>query len=108
MPRSGRRTLSRKGETDQEMDDETLLRRAEQTLAEIDRSTGLINEHAEVLAALRIRLFGAPKKSLDDAIKAAGELKGRRRLEELEPPKPRGSLEEAFKMPKKSREWPTS
>jgi hypothetical protein len=89
------------------MDDERLLRLAEQTLAEIDRSTGLIDEHAEVLAALRIRLFGAPKKSLDDAIKAAGELKGRKRLEDLEPPRPRSSLEDVFKMPEKKKEWPS-
>lgn len=89
------------------MDDERLLRLAEQTLAEIDRTSGLIDEHAEVLAALRLRLFGASRKSLDDAIKAAGELKGRRRLEELDMPKPRGSLEDAFKMPDKKKQWPT-
>ncbi|HEX2258185.1 MAG TPA: hypothetical protein VHJ40_00375 [Actinomycetota bacterium] len=89
------------------MDDERLLRLAEQTLAEIDRSSGLIDEHAEVLAALRLRLFGVSRKSLDDAIKAAGELKGRRRLEDLDVPKSRGSLEDAFKMPEKKKEWPT-
>jgi hypothetical protein len=89
------------------MDDDKLLRRAEQTLSEIDRTTGLIDEHAEVLASLRIRLFGAPRQSLEDAMKAAGELRGKKRLEDLEAPKSRGSLDEAFKMPEKKKEWPS-
>ncbi len=87
-------------------EDEKLLRRAEQALSEIDRTTGLIDEHAEVLAALRIRVFGAPKKSLDEVLKAAGELKGKKKLEDLDVPKRKTSLEDAFKMPEKKRDWP--
>lgn len=87
-------------------DDEQLLRRAEETLTEIDRSGGLIDEHAAFLAALRIRLFGAPKQTLDDVFKAAGDLRGKRSLEDIEPPSKTGSLEDAFKQPEKKREWP--
>lgn len=88
------------------MSDDQLLRRAEQVLAELDRTEGLIDEHAEVLAALRIRIYGAPRKSLDEVLKAAGDIKGRRSLEHLEAPKSAGSLEDAFKAPEKKVEWP--
>lgn len=87
-------------------DDEQLLRKAEQVLSELDRSTGLIEEHAEVLAALRIRIYGAPKKTLDEVLKAAGDIKGRKSLEDLGAPKTAGSLEDAFKQPEKKVEWP--
>jgi len=89
-------------------DDEKLLRRAEQVLSELDRTSGLIEEHAEVLAALRIRIYGAPKKTLDEVLKAAGDIKGRRSIEDLEAPKAAGSLEDAFKAPEKKVEWPTA
>ena len=88
------------------MSDDQLLRRAEQVLSELDRTTGLIEEHAEVLAALRIRIYGAPKKTLDEVLKAAGDIKGRRKLEDLKAPKG-GALEDAFKMPEKKVEWPS-
>jgi hypothetical protein len=86
--------------------DEELLRRAEATLAEIDRTQGLADEHAEVLAALRIRLHGAPRKTLDDVLAAAGELKGRISLENPPPPPKKGSLEEAMKKTPRKKEWP--
>jgi hypothetical protein len=89
------------------MDDEQLLRNAEQALSEIDRASGLIDEHADVLAALRIRIYGAPKKTLEEVLKAAGDLKGKRSLDELEVPKSGPSLEDAFKMPERKTEWPT-
>lgn len=88
------------------MSDEDLLRKAEQVLGELDRTSGLIEEHAEVLAALRIRIHGAPRKTLDEVLKAAGNIKGRRALEDLEAPKVAGSLEDAFKIPEKKVEWP--
>lgn len=89
-------------------DDEQLLRRAEETLSEIDRTAGLSDEHAAFLAALRIRLFGAPKKTLDDVFKAAGDLRGKRSLEDLEPPPAPGSLEDALKQPEQRKDWPRS
>lgn len=87
-------------------DDEQLLRRAEETLTEIDRTSGLSDEHAAFLAALRIRLFGAPKQTLDDVFRAAGDLKGKRSLEDLEPPRKQGSLEDALKKPEEKKDWP--
>lgn len=87
-------------------DDEKLLRRAEQVLSELNRTSGLIEEHAEVLAALRIRIYGAPKKTLDEVLKAAGDIKGRKSLEDLKPPRSGGSLEDAFKIPEKKVDWP--
>ncbi|CAN5892806.1 hypothetical protein BH23ACT12_BH23ACT12_10670 [soil metagenome] len=89
------------------MSDEDLLKKAEQVLSELARTSGLIEEHAEVLAALRIRIYGAPKKTLDEVLKAAGDIKGRRNLEDLEAPKVAGSLEDAFKIPEKKVEWPS-
>jgi hypothetical protein len=57
-------------------DDEKLLREAERALTQIKVAHGLSDEHASVLAALRLRLTGDPGKSLDDIIAAAGDLGG--------------------------------
>jgi hypothetical protein len=54
-----------------------LLKKAEAALAEIDRTAGLINRHADVLAALRIRIEGGPRKSLEELMTAAGEIRGK-------------------------------
>ncbi|MGH2717245.1 MAG: hypothetical protein ACRDJU_01530 [Actinomycetota bacterium] len=85
--------------------DEALMRRAEEALAELDRNQGLNDEHSGVLAALRIRLDGGPRKTLEDVLRAAGDLKGKRSLDGLQaPPKP--SLEDAFKKPPAKKDWP--
>ncbi|MGI8425709.1 MAG: hypothetical protein ACR2FO_02460 [Actinomycetota bacterium] len=90
------------------MSDEDLLRQAEEALTEIDRNTGLIEEHASLLAALRIRLFGAPKQTLDDVLKAAGDIRGKRGLEDLKPPPKQGpSLEDVLNKPQESKDWPS-
>ena len=57
-------------------DDEKLLKRAEKALTEIKVAQGLSDEHASVLAALRLRLTGDPGKSLDEMLAAAGDLGG--------------------------------
>lgn len=54
------------------------MRKAESVLAELDRNQGLIDRHADVLAALRIRLEGGPRKSLEELMSAAGEIRGRK------------------------------
>lgn len=87
------------------MDDEELLRKAEEALAEISRTQGLIDPHAEVLAAIRIRLYGEAK-TLDDAIKAAGDLKGKLSLDKV-PEEKKGSLDDALTEPSKKPDWPT-
>ena len=58
-----------------------LIRKAEAVLGEIDRTQGLIDRHADVLAALRIRIEGGPRKSLEELIDAAGEIRGRKAAE---------------------------
>lgn len=88
------------------MDDIELIKQAEQVLGELDRTSGLIEEHADVLAKLRLRIYGSPRKSLDDVLKAAGNIKGKRALEDLDEPKAAGTLEDAFKMPEKKKDWP--
>jgi hypothetical protein len=62
---------------------EKLIRRAEKALTEIKVAQGLSNEHASVLAALRIHLKGDPGKSLEDLLTAAGDLASSRQLEDV-------------------------
>lgn len=61
-------------------DDRKLIGRAADVLGEIDRNEGLGDEHADVLAALRIRIEGRPRKSLDDLLTAAGPISGKKDL----------------------------
>lgn len=55
-----------------------LVKKAEAALAEIDRTAGLINRHADVLAALRIRIEGGPRKSLEELMTVVGEISGKK------------------------------
>lgn len=90
-------------------EDEKLLRRAEQALAEIKVAQGLSDEHASVLAALRIRLKGDPgSRSLDDLLSAAGDLgKGPRIDELMERKQPeKRSLDDVLKQPRPKPKWP--
>jgi hypothetical protein len=90
-------------------EDEKLLRRAEKALTEIKVSVGLSEQHAGVLAALRIRLKGDPGKSLEDLISAAGDLGGPD-LEELmtKGEKPKKSLDNLLtQKPKPKPDWPS-
>jgi hypothetical protein len=64
----------------QEREDRKLIRKAAEALAEIDRNEGLSDPHADVLAALRIRIEGKPRKSLEDLLTAAGDIVGKRNL----------------------------
>ena len=64
----------------QAKDDRKLISRAADVLGEIDRNDGLSDEHADVLAALRIRIEGKPRKSLDDLLTAAGPIAGKKDL----------------------------
>jgi hypothetical protein len=91
-------------------EDEKLLRRAEKALTEIKIAQGLSEEHAGVLAALRIRLKGDPGKSLEDLISAAGDLGGPQ-LEELltKGDRPKKSLDDLLtQKPKPKPDWPSS
>lgn len=87
--------------------DEALLRRAEKALTEIKVAQGLSDEHASVLAALRIRLTGEAGKSIEELLAAAGDLGGPgSKLDDLirGEPKPGRSLDEMLSdKPKKKR-----
>jgi len=87
--------------------DDDLLKRAEQALTEIKVSNGLSEEHAAVLAALRIRLTGTAGKSLEEMLAASDD-----RPEDLDAkiaeaegaPKP--SLDDLLGQPESKPDWP--
>jgi hypothetical protein len=92
----------------EEQADLDLIRKAEAALAEIDRTLGLEERHAAVLAALRIRIEGGPRKSLEELVSAAGEIRGKAaELDEklrAEEARKRGSLDDLMaKEPKKGK-----
>jgi hypothetical protein len=89
--------------------DEKLLRRAEKALTQIKVAAGLSEEHAGVLAALRIRLRGDAGKSLEDLITAAGDLSSPE-LEDLleDRPVPKKNLDDILaQKPKPKPDWPS-
>ena len=89
------------------VDDDDLLSRAEQALTEIKVNQGLSEEHAAVLAALRIKLTGNAGKSLDEMLAASEERPDslEARIEEAElAPKP--SLDELLSEPESKPDWP--
>jgi len=87
--------------------DDDLLKRAEQALTEIKVNNGLSEEHAAVLAALRIRLTGTAGKSLEEMLAASDD-----RPEDLDAkiaeaegaPKP--SLDDLLGQPESKPDWP--
>jgi MoxR-like ATPase len=93
-------------------EDEKMLRRAEKALTEIKVAQGLADEHASVLAALRIRLKGDPGKSLEDLLTAAGDLESGTKLDSLlenTTEDSKRSLDDVLaERPKPKREWPAS
>ena len=86
---------------------EKLIRRAEKALTEIKVAQGLSNEHASVLAALRIHIKGDPGKSLEELLSAAGDLSSRQSLDdvlgETGSPKPKRSLDDVLSQKPKKR-----
>ncbi|MGH2818994.1 MAG: hypothetical protein ACRDJS_11165 [Actinomycetota bacterium] len=92
---------------EQARQDRKLIQRAEQALGEIDRGPGLSDEQADVLAALRIRLEGKPRKSLDDLLTAAGDISGKKRgLEDLVSHGEEKSEGDWPVIEEKKRDWP--
>ena len=64
----------------QEREDRKLFKRAAEALAEIDRGQGLSDHHADVLAALRIRVEGKKRASLEELLTTTGDISGKRDL----------------------------
>jgi hypothetical protein len=90
-------------------EDEELLRRVEQALTEIKVAHGLSDQHASVLAALRIRLKGDAGGKLEDLLGAAGDLEPGSKLDQLlgSQSKPATSLDDVLsRKPKPKPEWP--
>lgn len=91
------------------MDDEELLARAEQALTEIKVNRGLSDEHASVLAALRIRLKGSAGKSLEEMLEAAGDPEPdalERKLADVEGER-KSSLDDLLATDEPKPEWPS-
>lgn len=63
--------------------DRELIERAAVVLGEIDRADGLSGPQADVLAALRIRLEGKARGSLEDLISAAGDISSKKDLGDI-------------------------
>ena len=92
------------------MDDEELLARAEEALTEIKVNQGLSEEHAAVLAALRIRLTGSAGKSLEEML-AVGDM----HVDVFDPDveltkaegEPKTTLDDLLSKPKPKPEWPS-
>ncbi len=60
--------------------DRALMKRAAEALAEIDRKQGLDDAHADVLTALRIRVEGKERASLEDLLTTTQDIGGKRDL----------------------------
>lgn len=89
----------------QAKDDRKLIQRAADVLGEIDRGPGLSNEHADVLAALRIRLEGKERAKLEDLLSAAGDI-GKKDLGDALAGAEQPSTTEWPEIEEKKRDWP--
>ncbi len=85
--------------------DRKLIQRAADVLGELHRSQGLSNEHADVLAALRIRLEGKERAKLEDLLSAAGDI-GKKDLGEALEGAEQPTTTEWPEIEEKKRDWP--
>ncbi len=90
----------------QARDDRKLFRKAAETLAEIDRAHGLTDAQADVLAALRIRVEGKKRASLEELMTAAGDMSGRRDIGEVLAGADDSGKSEWPDVEEKKKEWP--
>ncbi len=91
------------------VDDEELLALAESVLTEFKAAQGLSEQHASVLAALRIRLKGSAGKSLEEMLEAAGDVGSaslEEKLAEVEA-KRKPSLDDLMSKEPKKPDWPS-
>ncbi len=90
---------------EQAKEDRKLIQRAANVLGEIDRGPGLSGPQADVLAALRIRLEGKPRGSLEDLISAAGEISSKKDLGDVLAPEEPKNVDWPV-IEEKKRDWP--
>jgi hypothetical protein len=88
-------------------EDRKLIQQAADILGEIDRGPGLIDRHADVLAALRIRLEGKPRAKLEDLLSAAGDIGSKKDLGDVLAGGDEPSTSEWPEVEEKKRDWPT-
>ena len=86
--------------------DRKLIADAAQVLGEIDRGPGLTSEHADVLAALRIRLEGKPRAKLEDLLSAAGDISAKKDLADVLGDTGDAPKSEWPVIEEKKRDWP--
>jgi hypothetical protein len=94
------------------VDDEELLSRAEQALTQIKVSAGLSEDHADLLAALRIRLTGSEGASLETMLAAVDDAPSvglaERMVEAERKRPPKRSLDDLLNEPPTANpEWPS-
>ena len=86
--------------------DRGLMKKAAEALAEIDRAQGLSDPHADVLTALRIRVEGKERASLEDLLTTTGGIAGKRDLGEVLGTKGDSSSDWPT-VEEKKRDWPS-
>ena len=89
----------------QAKEDRKLIQKAAQVLAEIDRAQGLSDEHADVLTALRIRLEGKKRASLDELLTVTEDITGKKDLGDVLAGGPSSSAEWPT-IEEKKQDWP--
>lgn len=86
--------------------DRKLIQDAADILGEIDRGPGLIDRHAEVLVALRLRIEGKPRAKLEDLLTAAGDIGSKKDLGDVLSGDDEHSTSEWPEIEEKKRDWP--
>ena len=76
-------------------------------MTEIKVSQGLSEDHAAVLAALRIRLKGKSDSSLEEMLEAADDTEGPSLDDFMLEDKPKRSLDDLLAEEKPKPEWPS-
>lgn len=91
---------------EQERADRKLMEQAAQILAEIDRATGLRDDQADVLAALRIRVEGKERGSLEDLLSVTEDIGGKKDLGDVLTGADEPKDSDWPEVEEKKRDWP--
>jgi hypothetical protein len=90
----------------QARDDRKLFARAAQVLGEIDRASGLSDEQADVLTALRIRVEGKKRASLEELLTVTGDIAGKKDLGDVLSGAEEKQASEWPVVEEKKKDWP--
>jgi hypothetical protein len=86
--------------------DRKLIQRAADALAQIDRGQPFDDSHADVLAALRIRLEGKERAKLEDLIAATGDIGAKKDLGDVLSGADEKSTSDWPVIEEQKRDWP--